>query len=278
MYTAEYAKSSRSTCKICKGKIEKNALRIGKKVEMDGNASGRRMDYDRPSFTGTYWYCYECFWGPKYIPGKTDAKRNVWKNFNGYKSLSTEDQNKLHVKVTGKPLSDTALTSIENKKKTEEDQAVYADSSPDVILPALLEKYLGAALVTDLKSMISRYRLQAPKSAKKYNLIRTLMDAPLTDIPGVVYAAVDKNMTAADLKTSLSGLSLPVSGSKKVLIWRFLEANDIKKTDDVWVLKSAIEKKNRKQTKKYEYEYDSDNPPCHHIGYNPFDKCECDDY
>ena len=117
------------------------------------------------------------------------------------------------------------------------------------------------------------------RGTKKFYFIKTLMDSPLADIAGLVYAALDKNMTAADLKTSLVSLSLPVSGTKKVLLWRYLEANGIKKTENVWVLQSAIDKKKRKQERKnmYNYEYDSDNPPCHHIGYNPFDKCECFD-
>lgn len=75
-YQAEYAKSSRSSCRSCKSTIARDALRIGALVQshvFDGKM--------------TLWYHYDCFFKKSKILQTSDIK-----NFDG---LKFEDQEKI---------------------------------------------------------------------------------------------------------------------------------------------------------------------------------------
>ncbi|CDS36610.1 poly ADP ribose polymerase 1 [Echinococcus multilocularis] len=81
-YQAEYAKSSRSSCRSCKSTIAKDSLRIGALVQshiFDGKM--------------TLWYHYSCFFKKSKILQTSDIK-----NFDG---LKFEDQEKIRAEMKG---------------------------------------------------------------------------------------------------------------------------------------------------------------------------------
>ena len=71
-YCVEYAKSGRSTCKVCKAKIDQGVIRIG--TEMPGPGD----------YMMTSWRHLECQKKPKAITDTTQVK--------GTSALSAEDQ------------------------------------------------------------------------------------------------------------------------------------------------------------------------------------------
>ncbi|XP_006812383.1 poly [ADP-ribose] polymerase 1-like [Saccoglossus kowalevskii] len=82
-FKAEYAKSSRASCKFCKGSISKESLRLAKMVQS-------------PHFDGKMpnWFHYSCFW-----------KRNKATShgeFGGLETLRWDDQQKIKDKIAGK--------------------------------------------------------------------------------------------------------------------------------------------------------------------------------
>lgn len=79
-YQAEYAKSSRSTCRACKNTISMGSLRMGALVQSH-------------TFDGkmTFWYHYNCFFKKSKILQTGDIK-----NFDG---LKFEDQEKIRSEI-----------------------------------------------------------------------------------------------------------------------------------------------------------------------------------
>ena len=102
--------------------------------------------------------------------------------------------------------------------------------------------------------MIASYSLKVTvKKPLKADFYKTVIKAPITEIPGIVYTAIDKHMTVVELK---SYLSLKITGSKKALIWRLLKTVDIQETSLVWRLESATAKKSRRRENRYDYDFD----------------------
>ena len=73
MYSVEYAKSSRSKCKQCKGKIDNGALRIG-------------LERDLGDYSQTSWYHPTC------LPASNALKTLAVRKLPGFKELQKKDQ------------------------------------------------------------------------------------------------------------------------------------------------------------------------------------------
>ncbi|XP_031566693.1 poly [ADP-ribose] polymerase 1-like [Actinia tenebrosa] len=112
LYKAEYAKSNRSSCKLCKVNIGKESLRVAKMVQS-------------PHFDGKVpnWFHYSCFF-KKIKPASVS-------DIAGVDSLRWEDQEKIKNNVGGATKSGAASSST-NTTKLKEDKdliAEYAKSS-----------------------------------------------------------------------------------------------------------------------------------------------------
>ncbi|XP_067018725.1 poly [ADP-ribose] polymerase 1-like [Acropora muricata] len=81
-FKAEYAKSNRSSCKLCREKIAKDSLRVAKMVQS-------------PHFDGKIpnWFHFSCFFRKQKVKNWTD----IW----GFDSLRWEDQEKVKAKIEG---------------------------------------------------------------------------------------------------------------------------------------------------------------------------------
>jgi len=240
MYIAEYSKNCKAHCRVCKDKIPKAVLRMGKVVNMELKHSRNGVSMDLP-----VWFHYECFWGPTYIEYPGDKERS-WDNIRGTKALSVVDQEKLHIQVKGVPMHAKVVEKIVEEKENEEQAAVYTDSEPAVIITTMLEKYLNKAKVKDLNLIFTTYNIDKQKKKKKVEMINLIMNQDLAKIPGVAYSCLDKTMTANDLKTTLKSLDLKVTGTKPTLIWRLLETGGVEEPEDAFVLPSDLEKMMKK--------------------------------
>lgn len=240
MFIAEYSKSCKATCRVCKDKIPKGVLRMGKIVLMELKHSRNGVSMDLP-----VWFHYECFWGATYMEFPGDKER-TWGNFRGIPSLTAADQDKLHLQIKGQPMAKKDVEKLVEDKENAEKEAVYTDSDPQVIIATMLEKYLIQAKVKDLNLIFSTYDIDKQKKKKKADMINLIMDQSLSKIPGVAYSCIDKTMTANDLKTTLKNMKLKTTGTKPKLIWRLLESQDVKEPSEAFVLPSDLEKRMQK--------------------------------
>ncbi|KAK6179955.1 hypothetical protein SNE40_012198 [Patella caerulea] len=113
MFTTEYAKSNRSTCRGCEDKIDKGLIRVSKK----------EFDSQRAKMYGPQelWHHVDCF-----VDKKDELEFNVdIKQITGFKSLKKEDQEELVKKLGGagpakKRKGDTKSEAPAKKVKMEE--------------------------------------------------------------------------------------------------------------------------------------------------------------
>jgi len=73
MYSVEYAKSGKSTCKQCKGKIDSGALRIG-------------LERDLGDHSQTAWHHPTC------LPASNALRTLALRKIPGFKGLMRKDQ------------------------------------------------------------------------------------------------------------------------------------------------------------------------------------------
>lgn len=101
-FKAEYAKSGRAGCKLCKGNISKDSLRLAKMVQvctsMPTSATcsrSRPPPLQSPFFDGKQpnWYHYSCFF-------KTCQPHST-AEISGFGTLRPPDQDRLREKVQG---------------------------------------------------------------------------------------------------------------------------------------------------------------------------------
>jgi len=94
-FELEYAKSGRAACKVCKGKIENKALRIGAKAraatDEDADASSRQ---EKHMMESVKWHHFQCFpklrkpkWFQEHLPSPEECV--------GFDALTPEDQEKI---------------------------------------------------------------------------------------------------------------------------------------------------------------------------------------
>lgn len=92
----EYAKSGRASCKVCKGKIEKDALRVGTKVVVDHEklAADENAAQNAHILESVKWHHIECFskmrqprWFKAHLPEASTCS--------GFEALREEDQKKV---------------------------------------------------------------------------------------------------------------------------------------------------------------------------------------
>jgi len=231
MYTVEYAKTGRAGCKLCSDKINKGELRIGKQIQVE------RGDFFG---TGIGWFHFSCFWsqGPQFKVSR------VWSNFEGVSQLRLEDQKALHLKVLGIPMPEHVCTEAarieaeESRKKTEaeaakqrakyaakgEEAAVFASSDTDALLRDLLAKHVEKLKVPELKATCTEHQIVLDKKAKRANIVKAILGQEFSKIPGLMYHCLAKGCSVDNLKVLLKGKSLPVSGTKEVLLQRLLQS------------------------------------------------------
>ena len=168
----EYAVSGRSTCKVCSSKITKGALRIGKTISVDTLYGGHQ--------TGTAWHHFACFWNLR-------QQGFVWSSFSGTSSLQLQDQQELHVRVTGRPMEQNMVEAVTkehkivqaeqeeeakvSKKEAAEVDAVYSNFSPKTIIYTMLQKHLDLLKVPELKAACLEHGLVLDKKAKRANIV-----------------------------------------------------------------------------------------------------------
>lgn len=87
-FEVEYAKSARSTCKQCKGKIDKDLVRVGFKADVPEDAEGSA------AHMGCAWHHFACFakakgqaWFKKHLTSDTCEK------VSGLDALNNDDRN-----------------------------------------------------------------------------------------------------------------------------------------------------------------------------------------
>ena len=252
MYPVEYAKSSRAACKLCELKIAKGQVRIGKQYTMALAMS---------SVAATAWYHKECFWSRNKDDRLEFPGSNTWRNFSGTSSLSLEDQQEMHLKVTGRAMELQVVEKVVEQKEKAEAAAVFTDSSPSTILYTMLQKHLDLLKVPELKAACEEHGLQLDKKAKRVNIVKMIMDQEIGKVSGLVYQGLKKNCTAQDLKDILKNAGLAVSGSKEDLLRRLLEnqGSAPPSASQVAASEAVREKEKKEEKKKRKRDYDGYN-------------------
>ncbi|XP_060555294.1 poly [ADP-ribose] polymerase 1-like [Ruditapes philippinarum] len=112
-YKAEYAKSSRASCKGCKGNITQDSLRLAIMVQS-------------PMFDGKIpnWFHYACFW--------KRARKVTTEDIYGFDSLRWEDQQKIKEKVAGSGGGDGDAGEGSSSSASQDFNTDYAKSSQSV--------------------------------------------------------------------------------------------------------------------------------------------------
>jgi len=146
-YCVEYSKSNRAGCKVCKGKIDKDALRIGSTVPGDG-------DYDMTS-----WRHLECQKKPKAMDSLDMLQ--------GLDTLSEADQAK--VKVWFEAAS--APKSATKKRKADEVDGGEGGSEE---LPSLTSASIKKMKAGELKAALGAHGLST--SGKKADHVARLQE------------------------------------------------------------------------------------------------------
>ena len=106
-YCVELAKSGRSTCKRCKGKIDQDSLRIGKKMTLPGD------------IVSLAWNHYACVTIPK-----GSSVEYFIENLSGFTDLNAEDRAKIQEHfdaLAGKRSPPTSKVQASPKKKAKTD-------------------------------------------------------------------------------------------------------------------------------------------------------------
>jgi len=259
MYTVEYAKTGRASCKLCNDKIVKGGLRIGKQVHVErGDFMG----------IGMGWFHFNCFWrqGPTYKVSR------VWSNFGGVTQLKVEDQKLLHLNVFGTPMPEhvcveaARIEAEERKKKTEaeaakqrakyaakgEEAAVLASTDTDALLKDMLAKHLDKLKVPELKATCTEHKIILDKKAKRANIVKAILDQELAKIPGLLYQCLAKGCSVDNLKVLLKGKGQPVSGTKEVLLQRLLQALGASPPSAAQISTAQVKPKEKKKKESYD--------------------------
>ena len=150
----------------------------------------------------------------------------------------------LHLKVLGIPMPERVCTEAarieaeEGRKKTEaeaakqrakyaakgEEAAVFASIDTDTLLRDLLAKHVDKLKVPELKATCIEHQIVLDKKAKRANIVKVILGQELVKIPGLMYQCLAKGCSVDNLKVLLKGKSLPVSGTKEVLLQRLLQS------------------------------------------------------
>ena len=186
-YSVENAKSNRSTCKVCKTKIEKDVLRIGTCAPGPG-------DYDMVS-----WRHLECQKKPKHL---TDLSALA-----GLSQLSSEDQDKVKAWWDGQ---NAPKSSPVKRKAPDGDTA--GGSTAEMGDPKKMK-------AGELKAALKAHGL--PTSGKKPEQVAALQEVKQRQELEAKYGALSVN----DLKELLRLNSQLRSGDKATLLERCVDAH-----------------------------------------------------
>ena len=187
-YSVENAKSNRSTCKVCKAKIEKDALRIGTATEGPGD------------YLMTSWRHLECQKKPK--NGLTDLTELA-----GMDALTADDQERVKTwfAAASAPKAPKSATASSGGKKRAADDAPTGDSSAADLSGVNVKKMKAG----DRKAALEASGL--PTSGKKKD-----QEELLQDVADRHAAEAKFNpMTVNDLKELCRLNSQKISGNKQ---------------------------------------------------------------
>lgn len=216
-YMLEYSPSSRAECKVCRIKITKNELRVGKEVQMQFTGGEFDEGYQR---VAPIWFHSACFWGPTYRAHNQDPNRDSLKSYPGLNLISVKDQEQMHLNITGQSMSDemveNAVIAETIRQEEVKKNGVFIDSDPYVIAESLVEKWLfNIPKADEVKHLVKVSGLTTEKGKnKKQDLLKLLHKQKFDKIPEVLTRSLMKYLTAADLKEILGPLKLKVSGNK----------------------------------------------------------------
>lgn len=197
-FELEYAKSSRSACKQCKEKIEKDTLRIGLKVLIDAAPDDAEARKRAHSMESAKWHHEGCF--PK-IKGKTWFRQHLPEepdSITGFDALKEDDQQKVKLLLQSCRGEETETeTPKGNKRKADPDQksskkskffasqedqasALSAEEQKSI---ETLKAELCKKNVAALGAMLAKNGL--PKSGKKEELLDRVAEAKALGVPPV---------------------------------------------------------------------------------------------
>lgn len=178
-FEVEYAKSNRATCKQCKGKIDKGAIRVGHSQDAPEGDDGAPKNY---AAMGVKWYHLECF--PK-MKGDRWMKQNVCdlEGLTGLDVLNAEDQKKVAEFWSGIKEGGSAPGGGSKKRAAEEgaEDLRAATESQGVLTDAEFEKYkatkeaFGKKNQKQLQAMLEKNGMV--KSGNKGELLERIAEA-----------------------------------------------------------------------------------------------------
>jgi hypothetical protein len=192
-FEVEYAKSGRAACKKCKGKIDKDLIRVGIKAETPEDAEGAAAHF------GCSWHHFECF---------PAAKGQAW-----FKKHLT-------------PEVASAVTGLDSLKSEDRDIVVELFKSCRGEVPVPVAPLAAAAEANETPAKPSKKRkskgddvevAKAPKLAAE----PVLSEAQMAAIDEAKTKLASKN--AAFLGSVLAKNGLPKTGRKDELIDRVAE-------------------------------------------------------
>lgn len=161
----------------------------------------------------------------------------------------------LHLKVVGSPMEQNEVENIAKKVEEAESEAIYADSDPDSILYAMLQKHVDLLKVTELKAACTAHGLKLDKkTTKKASIISHIMKQNIETVSGLVYHGLKKNCTVQDLKDILKNQRLPVSGSKDELISRLMESRGAAIPTQSLITSSKAAPKEKKSKQSHDFD------------------------
>ncbi|CAD7938220.1 unnamed protein product [Amoebophrya sp. A25] len=180
-YEVEYAKSGRAACKACKGKIDKDAIRIGYSQDVPAGDDGVK-NY---AMMGVKWYHIHCF--PK-MKGPKWMKENlcVLDDIKGLEAVKPEDRKKMQELWEALVSADTSTAmkspmgkagGVKRPAETSladlmENQGVLSDAEYAAIKEVKGE--IAKKSVAQLAEMLSRNGL--PKNGPKMELIERVAE------------------------------------------------------------------------------------------------------
>jgi len=215
-FEVEYAKSNRSTCKYCKGKIDKDLVRVGFKAEVPEDAEGSA------AHMGCAWHHFACF---------AKAKGKAW--FNKHLTVDTcekvagldalKDEDRIAVLELFKacrgerdiPESPQPLVAAQTEKektpggkkrksKGDEDNATPVKSAK-IEEPVLTEEQ--SAAIVEAKAKLSSKSVAwlgaalakngLPKAGRKEELVERIAENQVLGVPPICSVCEKKKLTWA---------------------------------------------------------------------------------
>jgi len=199
-FEVEYAKSNRATCKKCKGKIDKDVVRVGLKAAIPEDAEGAA------AHMGCSWHHFSCFPQAK---GRAWFKKHltpdVAESVEGLEALKSEDRDAVaelfkacrgEVPLPAAPVPPVVDTPEKNTKKRKSkggDDGSPPAKAAKVLHPAITEEQLAAIEEAKVKLACKNSawlgaaltKNSLPKTGRKDELVERVAEHQILGVPPI---------------------------------------------------------------------------------------------